>query len=294
MLLEAIMPVGNWERDKHNIFQIINELPPKIHLQIVLDKREQEHFQLLVQSVPPKKRGAVSIHQGKDYGPGLNRNLGILHSSAKYLMFWDSDDFPKCDAIEAVLPVLSDEKFDVVIGEYQEKYKIGEKEISKQIIRGTSAADWIGFPGIWRHIFSRRIIGQTTFSDLMWAEDLLFLSEIFAKNPRYLTLNRCLYVYYRSTNSLTSQINETNIGHLIKATQLIGKIVKNQQKPSPTKVMDLYMGIWLSVVAKKQVAIKDKMKLTNTFLVLILTRNRLGNLMSIPYKLFQITKARLT
>ena len=146
-----------------------------------------------------------------NYGsPGVARNAALSKCEAKYLMFCDVDDVPIFENIYTFLKICATHRADIGIGGWM---VLGETKVksTRPISVGLN-------PGIWRMIFSRELVGGTTFSDAHWGEDQEFFVKMLEKKPKLFVDNLPIYKYRRDVlGSQTS--NTSNVEYLAKITK---------------------------------------------------------------------------
>ena len=126
--------------------------------------------------------------------PGGARNVGLDNASGEYIMFVDGDDYLINDSAMTIL-------LDAVKG--HNAVRMTDHELSGGEI---SFADRLT---VWLHFFSRELIGQERFTDLILCEDYEFVKRITLK-PEYdaATVDVPLYHYNYDDERMTARIFE--------------------------------------------------------------------------------------
>jgi glycosyltransferase involved in cell wall biosynthesis len=195
-LLDAVVPISNFERDREQIINLLRNTIKEIHIIFVLDMDpEREAYArisigelLLIHDLD------ALILSVEERNPGGARNFGLTHTSSPFVAFWDSDDEPnQIRIIEAIEEnATSQYKFDIIVGQYE----IAKNEDTKLISFDT---------GIWRMVFRREFLNGIVFPSLSMAEDQLFVSRLLLKDPILKTSRATFYRYYKKTSiQLTS------------------------------------------------------------------------------------------
>ena len=74
---------------------------------------------------------------------------------------------------------------------------------------------------VWRVLFSKEIIQDITFPAITVCEDMAYLIDVFAKNPKVSVVTEFLYGYFQRSSSAIHQYNEAKILNRINAYKVI-------------------------------------------------------------------------
>lgn len=183
------------------------------------------------------EKSNIKFIEGKYGSPGATRNEGIALANNKWVVFWDSDDFPEVKtAIEAIKQASDTSKviitkfrqIDRTTGDFKESSQFSNSSKRNLCILASEI-------GIWRYIFKKEILNGKRFQKFRMGEDAFFLSEFqsYLKDAEY--VNLITYNYYTGVeNQATSQIslrseNLIAIRKLEEADlQFFGKLLKNK------------------------------------------------------------------
>lgn len=212
-ILSAIVAVGS-PAESRRIFHglITSKFTSFIQLILVIDLKKIEEFGL---DEFKKAFGSnLQVVVGEYGSPGIARNAGLRLAKAEWIVFWDCDDAPIEENIfELILSVGDD--YDAVIGSY-----VVVDQKSMKVIRTTRAFSDIDFftgVGLWRMIFRRKAISGTTFSEIEWGEDSLFLVDLGLFDLRSFIAPKPLYRYYSGdVNQITYATTRDRISSLKK------------------------------------------------------------------------------
>ena len=185
-------------------------------------------------------------------GPGGARNSGIRSATGEYIMFLDGDDFLAPEAFEAILPILEEEKPDVLFGRYHLwvppdklvktsgaiKFTSEDpKQHTDYIIGGLPESSW----GPVRYICKRDFIlyheiyfdAHVLCEDVKWSLLLLNAVEQYGKVAFF---NTPFYIYnYRRAGST---MNTTSVRRLIDLNTAIAELlVKHKDRPEICRVL---------------------------------------------------------
>ena len=155
------------------------------------------------------------IHQ-KNRGVSAARNSGIQFSTGEYLMFVDSDDELHLEAVERLMADMEQFCADIVSavkcnvlpdGAVVNPYENGEQTLYTGIDSITLALNGDRQTNSsCAKLFRRSFLGDTRFVEGRHIhEDGFFVFQCYAKRPRLLQHNVCVYKYYMRENSASRQ-----------------------------------------------------------------------------------------
>jgi glycosyltransferase involved in cell wall biosynthesis len=131
---------------------------------------------------------------------GAARNSGFRESSAPFVCFLDSDDRPQWRALTAMARQAGETGLDVIIGQYKVERDGSQTEVLSaaavnQLSPMASALVYAG--AVWRYVFRREFLVSSSleFPEWNYAEDVVFLLEVLAANPRQGVCPEVAYVY---------------------------------------------------------------------------------------------------
>jgi len=213
--LSVVIPVGNFEADSKNIFNILktNEID-LFQLIIVMDSQNETQINILNSFIHSNNIINTIVTNGNWNNPGAARNHGLKLCTKKWIMFWDSDDKPNSSAIRHAIEQLDEGYFDCGFGTFE--IEINGTHLPETRFKnnksGVSFNDRIIInPGLWRFIFKLDFIRGIDFPELSSSEDQVFLQRFFALNPNIFTLKENIYTYVLGgSNQLTKSNNLVN------------------------------------------------------------------------------------
>jgi glycosyltransferase involved in cell wall biosynthesis len=165
----------------------------QIFLVVVHDWRDQGTEDELLSILSTLDEGSFRFISGTYGSPGESRNRGIKEVSSRWVTFWDSDDSPNVCNIAKALEE-SSKKYEVLIGNFSTNNHNTNERVEYSL--GT---DWRNSvsrnPGLWRMIFQRNSIDKLRFTNLLMAEDQLFLVQYRLFDRTVLVCNSVFYDY---------------------------------------------------------------------------------------------------
>jgi glycosyltransferase involved in cell wall biosynthesis len=232
-MLSVIVPITSMAGRLHNLRAWLpKEYDPELEIHLVHDYRDQETESELVAIVENLGNTNVFLHSGKYGSPGGTRNYGLKHAVGDYVCFWDADDLPVLSSVLGKLKNV-DNKTDMIIGQFiivddKKRNTPRRREIDCNL------NDMAFHPGIWRIIFKKSLIDSLEFTNLMMAEDQIYLAECLKKLPNVVYTNNVFYNYFTNINGqLTKNVNAK--ADLVNSTEIMKKMSigteKFEQKP---------------------------------------------------------------
>lgn len=148
--------------------------------------------------------------KGRFGSPGAARNAGLGMTTAQWICFWDSDDYPLPQEFNTMIAAGIRNNSQICIG----KFEIIHHKSRARVIstRGNSQIAVAITPGFWRMAILKKSIGNVLFSDSKMGEDQLFLFAIDFGSLRWYKHDRVVYQYVTGietqlTNSMTNYSN---------------------------------------------------------------------------------------
>jgi glycosyltransferase involved in cell wall biosynthesis len=234
MLLSAVIPIGNLEKDFQNLEKIISKLPQSyVEVIFVMDSPEEFAVLKLKNLCNQMELSNYQLIESTARNPGGSRNLGVKYAKGEWLIFCDSDDEPNFSNMIYEIKKNND-KSDVLVGSYEiERFHHGS--VSKKCFDGNINHIWETIslnPGIWRWLIRKIVIGDITFPNLSMGEDQYYILKLLNKNPKIKFSNRIFYTY--RLGSVSSLIgSKKNLSDLVNILELefsLSKFSKQYEK----------------------------------------------------------------
>lgn len=160
----------------------------------------------------------VFLHHERNRGLSAARNTGMTAATGDYLFFLDSDDEISDDCIEKLASPLTEERYDLVVGNID---TIGNDSLGKllnlklndgEVLKGKMIMD--AYRCNWNMIVPNKLY-RTAFireHGLQFKEGLVHEDELWSFQVACLAqslkaVNRKTYIYYIRENSITISVN---------------------------------------------------------------------------------------
>jgi len=223
VMLSIIVPIGDFERDKGNLVEIVTGLKAirirytlSFEVIFVLDNQKQNSQKLLEQFIGDDRDFIIVSVSCEN--PGGARNAGIKISSGNWICFWDSDDTPN---FLSLAQLDFDGSANVIIC----GFRVFNSSSSQIFIPSNSMIENLRTPGLWRYFFNKNILSNCIFPELRIAEDQVFLANVFSTKPNINISPVVIYNYCQSTpHSLTKKFPEQDLSEALNQLNEIAKI----------------------------------------------------------------------
>jgi hypothetical protein len=164
-----------------------------IFLVVVHDWRDQDTEDELLRILSTLDEGSYRFISGSYGSPGESRNRGIKEVSSTWVTFWDSDDSPNVGNITKAVEE-SSKDYEVLIGNFSTNSPNTNERV--EYCLGINWRNSVSrSPGLWRMIFQTNSINKLRFTNLLMAEDQLFLVQYRLFDRTALVCNSVFYDY---------------------------------------------------------------------------------------------------
>lgn len=202
--ISVIIPVYNVEEYLEECLNsVINQTIGLNNIEIIaINDGSSDNSINILKNYQKKYKGSFILIDRENKGLSISRNEGILKSSGKYIMFLDSDDYLKNDALEKMYNLAILEKSDIVVsrlngfdsqgfyGYYSDKFikKIKSFNINDNI-------KFVKTVSVCSKLYKASLIKNISFIAGVTHEDLYFTLFCYSKAKKITTLPE--YCYFR-------------------------------------------------------------------------------------------------
>lgn len=222
MLFSIIIPVYNGDRYLKECLDSLDSQTFSDYEIIIVDDGSTDNSKMIATSFA-SQRDYCSVVSTENEGPFLARRRGLSHSRGQYVLFLDSDDALRSDALEIVAKVVSESQADIVSFRYARRPDFSVADDVPVLQPGLygkgrwekvcSAVLQARFNNLWGKAIRLSCIdieeNYNNCGRLTMGEDLLQLLPIIDNSRCLIMINDILY-YYRTNTLSSSSIFKTS------------------------------------------------------------------------------------
>ena len=224
MLFSVVIPVYNAEQYLEEcVMSVLHQTCQDFEV-ILIDDGSEDCSGDICDRIQAKYPDKVFVHHKKNEGQFVARISGVKQSKADYILFVDSDDMLRCDALEILEYTLQKQKSDIIVYNLSRISDLTTKDgnfllepnraISPQIIREKVATSE-NMNSLCNKCIKRNLFDcNPDMSDYMRArigEDALQLMQVVEKATSYFYLDEVLYYYRENENSISHKLTENYV-----------------------------------------------------------------------------------
>ena len=275
VLLSIIIPCYNSEK---TIERLVHSIGYNKDCEIIIiNDGSKDNTSNVVKDLIQKYDNIIFIDK-KNSGVSNTRNRGIDEAKGNWICFADSDDYYEKDFLQIILPLLKDCKYDSINYGYKMIYQNNKEQIGKPYMKDEilevkdGFKDFLNLDGILKrinwgpctHVYKTDIIKDNNIrfnESKKIGEDLLFNAEYFSYCKNAKCINKVLYNYYQSDNSLTrSGYNKTLYNEIKEYNDCYIKIMKKLNKENYEKfICNFYISQLFTLLINESLS-KNKSK----------------------------------
>ncbi len=198
------------------------------------------------------KDSRFKLIEKENEGVSMTRNRGIKEASGDYIMFLDSDDYFRPDAIKTAISQMENTQADIGIFKYDNliEGKFEEPKMNKRIQEfknRDNPADYIELQAtVWNQIFKTSFLKKNNIFFLEGCkntEDGAFGFCCVFNNPKYTIIDEKLYVYRRFVEgSATAKIDSIKNNQFTFEKLYSLDIYKNQPLSVQLRIVQKFLG----------------------------------------------------
>lgn len=241
-LFSVIIPVYNAEQYLVECVQSVLGQDFKRLEIILVDDCSTDKSGKLCDSFAKQNKNIKTIHQRKNCGVSVSRNVGINAASGKYIIFLDSDDYLSDGCLNGIAKLIDEKpETDVIIGkficnpeinkEFCYDYLFDRNDISKSETDDVIAhINLSGFMGVcWCYIINHKFIKENNlhFIPVRIFEDTEFTVRLLCLCRKFVFYDELFYCHRRRAGSLGQSINRNYGASGLLAVSGMCKFIKD-------------------------------------------------------------------
>jgi glycosyltransferase involved in cell wall biosynthesis len=181
------------------------------------------------------------LKNDKNRGVSVTRNRGLDAMSGDYFTFVDPDDLVPADAIENLYQAAEAYRADIVKGNntvvQQQREKLSRYSVDRtEILQGQDILQSLFLHEkvrghIWSKLFRREALGQYRLTPgVRMAQDLLYMSELFAHANSMVLLDKTVYRYRKhSEGSTGSKFRSGSYQDWMESVERCGEVCRSKK-----------------------------------------------------------------
>ena len=208
MKLSIVIPVYNTSKYLPKCLDsLTKQTLDKIEFIFVDDGSTDNSTEIITKYMEKDKR--IKLLKKENGGAATARNYGIKKATGEYIAFADSDDYVDKDMYKIMYDRAKKDDLDIVLCNYYlvygDKEVINENKITTLEEKDISSNEYILItPSPCNKIVKKSYLDKSKFyfPEGMMYEDLASIPLLGLYNPKVVYINKCLYYYVQSDNSV--------------------------------------------------------------------------------------------
>lgn len=240
-MISIVVPVYNAEKYLRKcVDSILAQTYPQWEL-VLVDNGSTDKSYEICKEYARKDARISAIHQYRNQGVSVARNLGMEKCRGEFITFIDSDDWIRDNYLEVLIKMQKELSAQMVICDFDRVYDKdrGKKEIKRPpkerySVKRYNVKQYLEYHLLegnchcWGVLYQSSLLEQMKFqSGLTIGEDLLFLLEAALKAARIVVSDYPGYQYYiNSTGAMLKKFDSSFMDQIICWKQALEKIEK--------------------------------------------------------------------
>lgn len=242
-LLSIIIPTyNNAEFIAPALASLLVGLTAEAEIVIINDGSTDETDRLITEFIRMAPAEQITYIRQENQGVAAARNTGIALATGRYIAFVDGDDLVSKDYYSVLLPLLREEKYDLVefkltrnpnalfcqqnstIVEIRKEESVVSESDYSALVPTFRASQW----HLLNKIFHRRIIGEEKCEAHRRYEDLILVPFQYFKCRKILRVDAVLYYYRINPAGITENIQESDADNIFFAMRKMSDFVRER------------------------------------------------------------------
>lgn len=233
--VSVIIPVFNVERYlKKCLDSVINQTFDNYEI-IIINDGSTDNSAMIIEEYKEKYPKKIRFYNKKNGGLSDARNMGILKSKGKYLMFIDSDDYISNNMIEKMYNSIVREDSDMSICNLIKINKNGKEIKNYNYNPGTTTLEnnkkiLFNLPCACNKIYNKKLFNYGMFDKGKYYEDFRLINKLYLKCNKIAFIDDFCYYYVDRDNSIMHDKNIKRNYEIIEAIESIKDFYQKEKK----------------------------------------------------------------
>lgn len=204
---------------KRCIDSLVGQSFQKFKVILVDDKSTDDTYQHLLQLQATSGLDIMVLQNSCNSGPAISRNNGILEADTKYITFCDSDDWYEPGFLKTMVSLLEENAADMAFCGYKVVDEHGNSQsrhvYNRSGLISREEAFCLDADSLCMLMVKTDIMKHTLLPNLRNGEDVATVPLLMAKAHKYTTSNKCLYNYFRRSDSASEKPTMKAVNSLV-------------------------------------------------------------------------------
>lgn len=198
----------------------VNDCTPDGSIEILIN---------VLEKYPQRKEQVKIIHHTKNKGIGTTRNTAFHHSSGRYILFIDSDDYIEKEMVELLYNKIEKENADIAVCDFfinkKKEEIILEDKVYKEIeeSRKSIIEAKYSMSAVWNKMICHDLYNSCNRlpDGLNFGEDRYMMMQLYYLANKIVKIDKPLYHYVINTSSISHNISEKHFENTVLRWNLI-------------------------------------------------------------------------
>lgn len=205
-MVTVVIPCYNAEKYLNKcVASLIDQTYKHFKVVFVDDNSTDNTYQLLRRLESDSSLNIQVLHNFINSGPAISRNIGIKTADTEYITFCDSDDWYEPDYLEKMINLLEKNDADISFCGYNVVDERGNRHprpvYGRSGLINRDDAFSLDADSLCMLMVKTGIMKATLLPNLRNGEDVAIVPLLMAKSQRFVVTNKCLYNYFRRSDS---------------------------------------------------------------------------------------------
>lgn len=228
MMVTIVIPCYNSAKYiKRCIDSLVGQSFQNFKVILVDDKSTDDTYQQLLRLQATSGLNISVLQNSQNSGPAVSRNKGILAAETKFITFCDSDDWYEPDFLKTMVSLLEDNAADMAFCGYKVVDEHGNSQsrpvYNRSGLISREEAFCLDADSLCMLMVKTDIMKHTLLPDLRNGEDVATVPLLMAKAHKYATSNKCLYNYFRRSDSASEKPTMKAVDSLVSSYRYVQK-----------------------------------------------------------------------